>query len=111
MVDPYLSSTHEEVTVALLFLMHPHPLRSWVFQAFRLTFDFFPRKFVACRSHLAAITIIKRKITDGISHQIVNVSHRTKQEYENEVAFLALILKCMRARNVRQAFSFNKIQP
>ena len=44
-----LSSTHKEETMALLFWTNPHPRSSFtIFQDFRLTFDFFPRKFAAC---------------------------------------------------------------
>ena len=48
LMDPCLSSTHEEATVSLILDESLPASELTIFQAFRLTFDFFPRKFAAC---------------------------------------------------------------
>ena len=46
--DPYISSTHEEATVARCFWWILARLGVEVFQAFYLTFDFSPQKLAPC---------------------------------------------------------------
>ena len=48
LIDPYLSSTHEEATVGFYFGRILTRLGVDHFPSFRLMFDFIPRKFAAC---------------------------------------------------------------
>ena len=60
---PYLSSAHEEATVALLFWTNPHSLRSWPFSKFsgwRMNSSHV--NLLLVRSHQAEIIIVKRLI-------------------------------------------------